>query len=127
MDAQVGITRRRFIATTTAAAAGFTIVPRHVLGGPGCVAPSDKVNVALIGAGGQGRANARALFEEPNVALRSGKVLEWEAASATATTVAEARPFIEGSYRRGWELAAVAAAPPPLTLQLYRYILMFSV
>jgi len=28
------------------------------------VAPSDKVNVALIGAGGQGLQNTRALFEE---------------------------------------------------------------
>ncbi|HEY6553874.1 MAG TPA: Gfo/Idh/MocA family oxidoreductase, partial [Vicinamibacteria bacterium] len=55
--------RRRFIATASAAAAA-TIVPRHVLGGPGFVAPSDKVNVALIGAGGQGRTNARALFHE---------------------------------------------------------------
>ena len=52
-------TRRQFIATTTAAAAAFTIVPRHVLGGPRFVAPSDKVNVAIIGAGGQGRTNAR--------------------------------------------------------------------
>jgi len=56
--------RRQFIATTTAAAAAFTIVPRHVLGGPRFVAPSDKVNVAIIGAGGQGRTNARALFHE---------------------------------------------------------------
>ena len=55
--------RRRFIATTSAAAAA-TLVPRHVLGGPGFVAPSDKVNVALIGAGGQGRTNVRALFQE---------------------------------------------------------------
>jgi predicted dehydrogenase len=39
----------------------FTIVPRHVLGGPGYVAPSDKVNVAIVGAGGQGMSNARAL------------------------------------------------------------------
>ena len=66
MDAKLGISRRHFIATTTAAAAGFTIVPRHVLGGPRFVAPSDKVNVAIIGAGGQGRTNARALFQEPN-------------------------------------------------------------
>jgi predicted dehydrogenase len=55
--------RRRFIATAAGAAAA-TIVPRHVLGGPGFVAPSDKVNVALIGAGGQGRTNLRALFHE---------------------------------------------------------------
>jgi predicted dehydrogenase len=57
-------TRREFIATTAAAAAAFTIVPRHVLGGTRFVAPSDKVNVAIIGAGGQGRTNARALFQE---------------------------------------------------------------
>ena len=56
-------TRREFIQTTAAAAAAFTIVPRHVLG-RGLVPPSDKVNVALIGAGGQGRTNTRALFQE---------------------------------------------------------------
>src|SRR5512144_1365132 len=56
-------TRRRFLSTASAAAAA-SLVPRHVLGGRGFVAPSDKVNVALIGAGGQGRTNARALFQE---------------------------------------------------------------
>ena len=55
--------RRRFLATASVAAAA-TIVPRHVLGGPGFVAPSDKVNVAIVGAGGQGLHNARALFQE---------------------------------------------------------------
>ena len=56
-------TRREFMQTTAAAAAALTIVPRHVLG-RGFVAPSDKVNVGLIGAGGQGRTNTRALFQE---------------------------------------------------------------
>jgi predicted dehydrogenase len=65
MDSRPAPTRREFIATTAAAAA-FTIVPRHVLGGQRFVAPSDKVNVAIIGAGGQGRTNARALFQEPD-------------------------------------------------------------
>ena len=64
MDPKPTSTRRQFITTATAAAAAFTIVPRHVLGGQGFVAPSDKVNVALIGAGGQGLTNARALFHE---------------------------------------------------------------
>jgi len=66
MDVKRRTTRREFIATTGAAAAAFTILPRHVLGGPRFVAPSDKVNVAIIGAGGQGRTNARALFQEEN-------------------------------------------------------------
>jgi predicted dehydrogenase len=53
--------RRRFL-KSGAAAAVATLVPRHVLG-RGFVPPSDKVNVALVGAGGQGRTNARALFK----------------------------------------------------------------
>jgi len=45
--------RRRFLGSTLVAT-GLTIVPRHVLGGPHYVAPSDKITVALIGAGTQG-------------------------------------------------------------------------
>ena len=56
--------RRQFITTAATAVAAATIVPRHVLGGPGFVAPSDKVNVAIIGAGGQGRTNVRSLLQE---------------------------------------------------------------
>ncbi|HLN55125.1 MAG TPA: Gfo/Idh/MocA family oxidoreductase [Bacteroidales bacterium] len=49
-----GLTRRRFIGTAGAAAAGFTIIPRYVMGGPGYTAPSDLINVAGIGIGSQG-------------------------------------------------------------------------
>ena len=56
-------TRRQFLGVAAAAAA-FTIVPRHVLGGARFVPPSEKVNVAIIGAGGQGRTNARQLLQE---------------------------------------------------------------
>src|SRR5579871_1491474 len=48
------VSRREFVTSTAAAALGFTIVPRHVLGGPGHVPPSDKVNIAFIGVGAQG-------------------------------------------------------------------------
>jgi len=50
------ITRRRFM-QTSAAAAAFTIVPRYVLGGAGYKAPSEKLNIASIGAGGMARNN----------------------------------------------------------------------
>ena len=46
--------RRAFLATTTSAALTFTIVPRHVIGGAGQTPPSERVNVAGIGAGGMG-------------------------------------------------------------------------
>ena len=49
-----GVSRREFLGKTAAAAAGFSIVPRHVLGGAGFVPPSDKVNIAFIGVGAQG-------------------------------------------------------------------------
>ena len=58
------LNRRQFVRTTAGAVAAFTLVPRHVLGGPRFVAPSEKVNIALVGAGGQGRTNLRGLFNE---------------------------------------------------------------
>ena len=45
--------RRQFIATAAGATAAATILPRRVLGGPGHVAPSDKLNAALVGSGTQ--------------------------------------------------------------------------
>jgi len=46
--------RRSFMQKATAVA-GFTVVPRHVLGGRAYAAPSEKVNIAGIGIGGVGR------------------------------------------------------------------------
>jgi predicted dehydrogenase len=55
-------TRRQFIKTAATAVTAFNLLPRHVLGGPGFVAPNDKVNVALVGAGGRGLENLKALL-----------------------------------------------------------------
>ncbi len=64
-----GISRRVFLGTTAAAAAGFTIVPGHVVSGMGHVAPSDKLNIAGIGVGGMGNANLKNLKSQNIVAL----------------------------------------------------------
>ncbi|HWB94963.1 MAG TPA: Gfo/Idh/MocA family oxidoreductase, partial [Puia sp.] len=45
--------RREFLRDSTMAATGFFIVPRHVLG-RGFLAPSDRLQIAAIGAGGKG-------------------------------------------------------------------------
>lgn len=47
------ISRRKFIGSAAALSA-FFIVPRHVLGGVGYLAPSDKITMGWIGAGRQG-------------------------------------------------------------------------
>src|ERR1700761_5311216 len=49
-----GDSRRRFLKNSLITAAGFYIVPRHVLGGKGYTAPSDKLTIAAVGAGGKG-------------------------------------------------------------------------
>ena len=65
---QQGISRRRFLAGSGAAAA-FSIVPAHALGGPRRLAPSDKLNIAGIGVGGMGASNLRQVESENIVAL----------------------------------------------------------
>ena len=52
------ISRRKFVAGTTTTALSAMIVPRHVIGGVGYKAPSDTVNFALIGCGGQGKTDS---------------------------------------------------------------------
>ena len=49
------ISRRQFIRTGAAAAVSLTIIPRHVLGGQGYLAPSDTLTKAVIGVGGMGQ------------------------------------------------------------------------
>jgi len=48
------MTRRAVAPVLGTALAGLTILPRHVLGGPGYVAPSDKLNIAGVGVGAMG-------------------------------------------------------------------------
>src|SRR5437773_4096161 len=64
-----GLSRRKFIQAGGAAAAAFTIVPRHVLGGPGFVAPSEKITLAYIGCGTQGLREMLAMLAMPDVQI----------------------------------------------------------
>jgi predicted dehydrogenase len=65
----VSVPRRTFLASAATATAGFTIVPRHVLGGQGTPAPSDKLNIAAVGVGGMGKTNVEKSATENIVAL----------------------------------------------------------
>ena len=73
---QKKLTRRDFVADASKLAAGAiaaggfpTIVPRHVLGGPGFTPPSALLNIAIVGVGGMGSGNAEALASQNLVAF----------------------------------------------------------
>ncbi len=84
-------TRRDFLRQAGFAAAAATVVPRHVLGGAGFVAPSERVNVAIIGAGGQGMTNMRRLFQLPDVRVMAlADVMEQ--ADYSRSSITGARP-----------------------------------
>ena len=61
------VSRRKFLRQTAAAAIGFSIVPRRVLGGAGYIPPSDKINIAFIGVGAQGLRVMLHFLREPDV------------------------------------------------------------
>ena len=69
MEPRNRINRRDFMTGAAAAAAAFTIVPRHVLGGPGQKAPSDKLNIAGVGLNGMGAGDVANCASENIVAL----------------------------------------------------------
>ncbi len=47
--------RRDFVKKSILAATGISIIPRHVMGGPNFLAPSDTLTKAVIGVGGMGQ------------------------------------------------------------------------
>ncbi|MBD0286215.1 MAG: gfo/Idh/MocA family oxidoreductase, partial [Flavisolibacter sp.] len=71
MTAKKTIHRREFISTAATASLAFTIVPRNVLGGPGFIAPSDKINLAYIGCGTQGLREMCELLPNPELQIVS--------------------------------------------------------
>ncbi len=61
--------RRKFLGYAAASAGAVTIVPRHVLGGAGHVAPSEKITLAHIGMGTQGFRELVGLLAEPELQI----------------------------------------------------------
>ncbi|HOP14099.1 MAG TPA: Gfo/Idh/MocA family oxidoreductase, partial [Lentimicrobium sp.] len=64
-----GMDRRQFIRNTALTAAGFMIMPSHVISGLGHIAPSDKLNIVGIGVGGRGGGVIRAVSSQNIIAL----------------------------------------------------------
>jgi predicted dehydrogenase len=118
------IHRRRFLGTVAAAAFSFDIVPRCALGGPRHKAPSEKLNIAGIGVGGQGGGDLKEMAEENIVALCD---VDGKYAAHTFRTYPRAKVFQD--YRvvleRRRDIDAVMIATPdhmhaPITLAALR-------
>lgn len=84
------ISRRRFLGTTAAATA-FTLVPSHVVSGLGHRAPSDTLNVAGIGVGGQGRGDLRGMKDAVNIVALCD--VDWKYAGKTFLDYPNAKKY----------------------------------
>ncbi len=100
------ITRRRFIKGSIRAAAAFTIVPRHVLGGPGSTPPSETFGGALIGCGGRGNATFGGLG--PNVEKRAICDVKFVGKADNKMVYTDFRRVIE---RKDIDMVAIATPP----------------
>lgn len=63
------ISRRRFLKTSAVGVAAPYVISSGVLAAPGRVGPNDKIQIALIGAGGQGNWNLDELMKQPDVVI----------------------------------------------------------
>jgi predicted dehydrogenase len=61
------LSRRELLGSAAAAAATFLVVPRHVLAESGTTPPSEKLNIAGIGAGGMGGGDINAVSGGNNI------------------------------------------------------------
>jgi len=84
-----GVTRRSVL-RGAAAAAAFTIVSPHVLGGAAGKAPSSRLNLACIGAGGRGEDDLQEVKGESIVALCD---VDWDRAAGTFKRFPDARKY----------------------------------
>ena len=83
------VSRRQFLGTAAVTAA-VTIVPRHVLGGPGQIPPSERLNIAGVGVGGQGGWDLEQVKSQNIVALCD---VDWDYAAPTFKKFPDAKKY----------------------------------
>lgn len=88
--------RREFVKNASMAAAGLIIVPRHVLGGKGYVAPSDRLTIASIGVGGKGESDIANFFKSGKADI--AYLCDVDDARAAKTVTA----FPKAKYYKDW-------------------------
>ena len=108
--------RRNFLKTAAAGAAGLTIVPNSILGKSfGHMAPSDKLNIAGVGVGGMGRRNLANMKTENIIALCD---VDWKYAAKTFGDHPKAKQFKDWREmfdKMGNSIDAILVATPDHT------------
>lgn len=89
--------RRSFIKKSAVALAGISIIPRHVLG-QGFIAPSDKLNVAVIGGGGKGFSDTINVWNNGQSNIAAICDVDWNSASRAFEKFPSAKKYKD--YRK---------------------------
>ena len=106
--------RRKFLRDASLAVAGFTIVPRHVLG-KGFLAPSDKLNIAGIGAGGKGESDLAEFAKSPKANIVCFADVDERQIKGSVTRFPKAtryKDFREMLDKEGKNIDAVSVSTP---------------
>jgi len=109
------IARRQFLKSTAVAGAGLTILPGGVLAG--AEAPSNKLNFALIGVGGRGRAHFGAVRDDNVVALCD---VDERALAAAAKVFPDAKHYVD--WRKCLDQKAIDAVVCSTTDHTHAFI-----
>lgn len=112
MKLRKNISRRNFI-KSAAVVSSFFIVPRHVLGGKGFVAPNDKIVLGFIGCGKQSAGLQRRFFSLPDAQI----------AAASDCYQAKLDKFIEANNRLYAEKSGQSAYNATTSYVDYRELL----
>jgi hypothetical protein len=110
-NASLDFSRRRFLQVAAGASTAFTILPRHVLGGGGFKAPSEKLNIAGIGAAGMAAVDLKNVSGENIVALCD---VDWKHAAETFQLYPQAEKFkdFREMLEKRKDIDAVVVATP---------------
>ncbi len=96
--------RRNFIKKTVVLSSGMIIIPRHVFGGKGFIAPSDKVNIGIVGVGGQAMFNIKELCNLEDVQITTiadpAEIWKNDILYSADTGRAPTKKFIEDFYSK---------------------------
>ena len=86
------ISRRSFLQRSAAAAAAFTVAPSTILGkSHGHIAPTDKLNIAVVGIGGMGNANLNHVKPTENIVALCD--VDWKYAAGVFKENPNAKPY----------------------------------